>query len=234
MALNKRKHTVPAGSEVPARAAILGAFESVNDIVPVANTTERAAVATAIAPSTSRPLVVWRADAPAGQNLETTTNGTTWATIKAGDVAGKMWRTGTGQNLTTTLTTIGMDSSRTTGGITFDDANDQLVLSRDGIFQAIVHGTVSGGTTPFSGYFALQRVRSGTTPISVPTPTFNKAGISDERCAMTHELPFQNGDRLALQVVSSAATGAAFASSEYYGCSLTVTYVRPLNGATPV
>lgn len=57
-------------------------IESVNDIVPVANTTERATVAAAVSPTTSRPLVVARADAPANEMLEYTTDGTTWYPIR--------------------------------------------------------------------------------------------------------------------------------------------------------
>lgn len=78
MALNERKHTVPAGGDNPSRAAIVGAFETVNDIVPVADVTERNALGAAVGATTSRPLYVHRADAPASQRLEVTTDGTTW------------------------------------------------------------------------------------------------------------------------------------------------------------
>lgn len=52
-------------------------------IIPVANATERAAVggsliAQGTAPSAARPFFVFRADAPAGLQLEYTTNGTLW------------------------------------------------------------------------------------------------------------------------------------------------------------
>jgi hypothetical protein len=49
-------------------------------IVPVANTTERDALATTLSPSSSEPLYVHRADAPAPQRLEWTEDGTTWHT----------------------------------------------------------------------------------------------------------------------------------------------------------
>jgi hypothetical protein len=78
---NARKHQVPAAGDAPSRAGIAGPFETINDIVPVADTTDRANVATAIGPTASRPLYVHRADAPVGQELEVTEDGTTWRTI---------------------------------------------------------------------------------------------------------------------------------------------------------
>jgi hypothetical protein len=53
-------------------------------IYPVANLTERAALAAALAPTASRPLYVHRADAPARAKLERTENGTAWTTHFSG------------------------------------------------------------------------------------------------------------------------------------------------------
>src|SRR3954471_23751364 len=50
-------------------------------VVPVANVTARAALATLVAPTSSKPLVVFRADATAGQQIEYSTNGSTWTTV---------------------------------------------------------------------------------------------------------------------------------------------------------
>jgi len=44
----------------------------------IANTAGRAALVAAYSPSVSNPLFVWRQDAAAGNNLEYTTNGTSW------------------------------------------------------------------------------------------------------------------------------------------------------------
>ena len=52
-------------------------------IHPIANTAGRAALIAEYPPTTATPLFIWRADAPAGQNLEVTTNGTTWTSIGA-------------------------------------------------------------------------------------------------------------------------------------------------------
>jgi hypothetical protein len=44
----------------------------------IANTAARAALVSAYSPTVSNPLFAWRQDAAAGNNLEYTTNGTTW------------------------------------------------------------------------------------------------------------------------------------------------------------
>ena len=82
---NARKHVIPAGAEQSiTRQSIFGAFgNSIRDVVPVANTTERGQLVTSLtsageAPSATKPLVVLRADAPGLHRLEYTTNGSTW------------------------------------------------------------------------------------------------------------------------------------------------------------
>ena len=52
-------------------------------VVPVANTTARDALATAVAPTTSNPLIVYRSDANAGRQIEYTFNGTAWTPLTA-------------------------------------------------------------------------------------------------------------------------------------------------------
>lgn len=85
MAINARKHVTFGASEAPSRAALNTAFLTVNDIVPVANSTERAQLVADLTdagypPSTSRPLVVDQADHGV---LYRTTNGTTWRRVTA-------------------------------------------------------------------------------------------------------------------------------------------------------
>lgn len=81
MAVNSRKHTVPGATDTPSRALFAAGFASVNDIVPVATVTERGTVATAIGPTATRPLFVYRADAAVGLEIEVTEDGTNWRTI---------------------------------------------------------------------------------------------------------------------------------------------------------
>lgn len=53
-------------------------------IVPVANVAARTALVAAVTPSVAEPLYVFRADAPAGLQLEMTTDGTAWAAMTQG------------------------------------------------------------------------------------------------------------------------------------------------------
>ena len=77
--------TVPAGTDLYNIAADLKTMaESATVIIPVANTTARAAVAAATTPSATNPLYVHRADAPTGAELEVSEDGTNWSTILAG------------------------------------------------------------------------------------------------------------------------------------------------------
>jgi len=74
---NARKHTIPAGSETSvSRATIFESFgNSIRDVVPVANLTERALLVAALSeagepPSPVRPLLVYRGDAPGLHKVE--------------------------------------------------------------------------------------------------------------------------------------------------------------------
>jgi len=56
-------------------------------IHPIANVSGRAALVAEYPPTTSAPLFAWRADASSGQQLEVTTNGSTWTAIGANPAA---------------------------------------------------------------------------------------------------------------------------------------------------
>ena len=80
MGTSPRTHTIPLAGETPRRQAIIDGFASVNDIVPVANTTARAQVladltAAGQAPTAARPLYVMQTDTREVWEH----NGTTWS-----------------------------------------------------------------------------------------------------------------------------------------------------------
>lgn len=82
---NARGHVIPTGTEASFnRNTIFSSFgNSIRDIVPVANTTARTSLVTALTnagqgPSATRPLVVYRNDAPGLHRHEYTTDGTVW------------------------------------------------------------------------------------------------------------------------------------------------------------
>lgn len=85
---NARKHDVPAGGDATVnRATIFETFgNSIHDIVPVANVTERTQLVSdlideGVGPSSSNPLYVDRADARALHRVERTEDGTLWLPV---------------------------------------------------------------------------------------------------------------------------------------------------------
>lgn len=83
MASNARKHVIPAGTETNVtRETIFETFgNSMHDLIPVANTTERAQavldlVAAGVGPSSTNPVVVVRGDAPGLHRIEYSYDGT--------------------------------------------------------------------------------------------------------------------------------------------------------------
>lgn len=88
MATDVRKHTVPAAGDAPRRQAILDLGLSIRDVIPVANTTARSQLISALSaagqpPSVTNPVFVYRADAGDGVEIEYTINGSAWKTIRA-------------------------------------------------------------------------------------------------------------------------------------------------------
>lgn len=88
MATDAAKHTVPAGTDHPARSDFLKLSLSIRDPIPVASVAARTAVLAALAastpavtPSTSNPVYFHRADATAGMEYERTVDGTTFDVI---------------------------------------------------------------------------------------------------------------------------------------------------------
>lgn len=84
---NPRKHqAINPDADAFSWQSINTALLSINDAVPVANTTERNALATTLTglgsgPTTARPLLVYRADAPLWGRYEWTTDGSTWRVL---------------------------------------------------------------------------------------------------------------------------------------------------------
>lgn len=84
MATDAKKHSTIAAGEKPTRAALAAAILSINDVIPVANSTEATQVVVALAALgqtiASFPVVVARADARGAHRLEVTydQNGLVW------------------------------------------------------------------------------------------------------------------------------------------------------------
>lgn len=73
MSIDTKKHTSIAPGEVPSRAGLAAAILSINDVVPVANATEQAQIATALGGAPvlgTTPLTTARADAAGLHRIE--------------------------------------------------------------------------------------------------------------------------------------------------------------------
>lgn len=180
MATNTRGHTVPAAGETPSRAAIFGALLTVNDIVPVANTTARQQLvadltAAGRGPTPSRPLYVTRADAVAGRELEYTTNGTTFRTVatahgtqRAGSVAVGSPGTSGGGEVTVAFAT---PMPTANFAVTITDTNVGAGIGM--IFWKVRAKTVNG-------FIARAMPASGATPVVGLTTTFDYVAVATD------------------------------------------------------
>lgn len=157
MATSARNHTVPAPLETPRRQAINDALASVNDIVPVANVTERAQLLADLGwtPSAARPLVISRADAPSGAQFEYTVGETSGSTV--------LWRTWSGESAPVVPTLA-------SGWSTVSGAGHALLIRRIGNW-AYLTGSVQR-TTGSTGSIlqipaAMQPPTADTRPVGV-------------------------------------------------------------------
>jgi len=126
----------------------LGANSTIH---PIANVAGRAAIVALYAPTAASPLFAWRQDAPAGQNLEYTTNGSTWAYYAQGSDTG--W------------TAVTAGSGWTSLGA--------LVRIKNGVVH--LRGFISG-TTPPSGAALIGTIPVGYRPSGAGEITLRTVG----------------------------------------------------------
>lgn len=155
-------------------------------------------------------------------------------------IFGKMWRTA-GLGPTQTVATeyvVGMDTSRTTGGVTFDNTNDRLTVPIDGLYDVsscLYVSTNTTGTGQTGGW--VRRVKSGFADLATcQGPLAHKLVASvDQRASWVHRMvPLSAGTALALVSYAYDASLTYYGLNEYNGSFLAVTYVAPLAGATPI
>ena len=164
MATDAKKHTTIASGETPSRAAIAAAILSMNDIIPVANATEAAQVAVAVAATgqtlTSSPLVVIRSDAPAGHQIEYTH-----------DPTGQVWMPASGV----------LHFASTATRDTWTTSNSSLLTAADrcvaGVAEFAWNGTRWLPVTRAEAAGLISIAASGTTQVDFPANRFSVAPI---------------------------------------------------------
>lgn len=158
-------------------------------------------------------------------------------------IFGKMWRTSAfGPTLTIAAeAVVGMDVSRTVGGVTFDNTNDQLTIPIDGLYDinSCLYITNPSGSS-YAGQVGgwVRRTRSGVADLQIATgPLVDKRfQTRDMRGFWLHQaVPLKAGDKLALIAYAYDDFMTYYGANEYAASTfLSLTYAAPLNGATPV
>lgn len=174
MATNARGQTILDGTPVT-RASIQGLLLQVNDIRPVANTTERAQLvvdlnAAGIGPTAARPLYVDRADAATGQHLERTHNGTAWEAVPSSSSiaipmigvwsASSLVATNVGSLLMVTGT-IATTSNTVPGGVSTNVGVVPVGWRPSGEAHATLSGQILGAALPYTARGSLVVTPSG-------------------------------------------------------------------------
>lgn len=157
---------IPAGTDAfdPATDfADLAASLVGRTIIPVANATDRDALAVSIGVTPAKPLIVFRANAPTYRAIEYTTNGTTWQALTEGVLPDPVVAT----SPATTNTIVATTFAPLPGG----DLTVSLVLTR----PAWVHVELSAWLIKTAASDLRAGVRlTGATALTEETPTWSQ------------------------------------------------------------
>lgn len=153
-------------------------------------------------------------------------------------IFGKMWRTsGASGSLTVgTETVVAMDVARVVGGVTFNNAADSLTLPVDGLYDIDACMYLTGAATGQVETYVRRTRASVADLVTAQGPwAYKPSSTTDSRAFWSHKaVPLKAGDVLKLAVKAVDSSLQFYGANEYNGVFLTVTYVAPLAGATPV
>jgi hypothetical protein len=170
-------------------------------------------------------------------------DGTSWwpSADSPAKVAGKMWRTTsfTGATLSAVGAALDLDTARVSGGVTFDAAANTLTVPLDGIYRVTAWSYLTGGAATGLATTYVTRQRGGTGDVGFLAVIEEKTDNQDRRSVMTDTVPLKAGDKLVLMGAQYAGIGNGgqilyFGQNEYFGVNLSVEWVAPLNGISPV
>ena len=218
----------PASSDAPNGPSQIQALATALDtkvIIPVANQAARDAL------GTTGNLLVQRLDTG---NIESNFGGS-WSWVAGPLISGKAWRTGgAGPAITANApTTVGLDAARLTGGVVFNSTNDTLSIPQSGFYDLRCKGYATGSTN-YTHSWRIVRTRSATADKEIVGSSLGrKPDALDEVQYGTDTLPLQAGDTIYLRCYFSGA-GTYYGIDEVSGVYLSLRYVGPLAGATPV
>lgn len=189
-----------------------------------------AAARDAVIPTPSEGMVCTLDDTDSTWRHDGTTGAAGWKPLPVGAAFGKMWRTAGLFAVTATAAKVPMDAGRASGGVTFDNTNDQLVLPFDGFYTVKLRAYSTGGTG-FRFGSDMVRTRASVADATVAHVEFWKGDAGDFQAGVSDDVPLKAADRL---FATAWSTGGQFAygTNEAVGCMVSATWTGPLNGTT--
>jgi hypothetical protein len=164
----------------------------------------------------------------------------TWVGVQPLDqipIIGKAWRsTGFSSSLSaTTPVTVDLTDGRVSGGITFDAANNYFIVNDDGLYDCggRVYASGSSGYV-VTGRIVRQRASVADKAIATGRPGRKIDSLDETVDLFGFAIPLKAGDKILLQQEHSISAGTYYGIDEVSGVYLSVRYVGPLSGATPV
>jgi len=122
-------------------------------IARVANITERNALAVSLGASPTNPLYTHRTDAPAGAQLEYTTNGTTWTTL--GARVGAKVQMSNGAVASSTITALGPDAALRNGSPGFVRTSVGIQVPTTGLYTIHAQTNLGGAGLPSRAFLDM-------------------------------------------------------------------------------
>jgi hypothetical protein len=135
---------------------------------------------------------------------------------------GHMGRTGGFQAIGTDPTKVLMDTAQVLqGGVTFDNANDALIIPETGVYRVTVRGYATGG----SAYWHDCAAYLNGARLSQAACRFTKPDSQDYLVGASGLARLNAGDAVSLYATRSGSTGSTYGTDGYNGAFVEVEYV---------
>jgi len=134
---------------------------------------------------------------------------------------GHMGRTGGFQSIGTDPTKVAMDAAQVlAGGVTFDNANDELVIPRAGLYRVTVRGYATGS----SNYWHDVAAAVNGNRLYQAACRFAKPDTQDYIGGASGLARLAAGDRVSLITMRNGTSGSTYGTDGYNGAFVEVEY----------
>lgn len=135
---------------------------------------------------------------------------------------GHMGRTGGFQTIGTDPTKVTMDAAQVlAGGVTFDNANDELVIPKEGLYRVTVRGYATGS----SNYWHDVAAYLNGSRLFQAACRFTKPDSQDYLAGASGYARLAAGDRVSLYCTRSGTSGSTYGTDGYNGAFVEVEYL---------